>query len=119
MNRRTFLCRLTLGTLFAPLVVEAQQSGKVNRVGVLTGASPSIMAHYREVFHEALGALGWTEGRDITVEWRVAAGRDERVPGAGGERFRPRPEVIVAAHKTAPDAVKPGTSCGSLHMVLP
>src|SRR3989441_11939428 len=104
MNRRTFLCRLTLGTLFAPLVVEAQQSGKVNRVGVLTGASPSIMAHYREVFHEALGALGWTEGRDITVEWRVAGGKDERAPGAGGGAVRPRTGGLVADHTPAPPA---------------
>src|SRR2546425_12986548 len=101
MNRRTFLCRLTLGTLFAPLVVEAQQSGKVNRVGVLTGASPSIMAHYREVFHEALGALGWTEGRDITVEWRVAGGRDGRGAGGGGGAVPRRAGGIVWAHKTA------------------
>src|SRR2546425_5019014 len=101
MNRRTFLCRLTLGTLFAPLVVEAQQSGKVNRVGVLTGASPSIMAHYREVFHEALGALGWTEGRDITVEWRFAGGRDERGAGRGGGRVLLRPRVVLAHHNPA------------------
>src|SRR2546425_9586564 len=100
MNRRTFLCRLTLGTLFAPLVVEAQQSGKVNRVGVLTGASPSIMAHYREVFHEALGALGWTEGRDITVEWRFAAGRDERGAGGAGGGVRLPPGVLSRSQNT-------------------
>src|SRR2546426_10901537 len=105
MNRRSFLCGLTLGTFCAPLVVEAQQSGKVNRVGVLTGASPSIMAHYREVFHEALGALGWTEGRDITVEWRFAAGRDERVPGVAGGVVPLRPGGIVWTQKPAADAV--------------
>ena len=36
MNRRTFLCGLTLGTLTAPLAVEAQQAGsRVPRVGLL------------------------------------------------------------------------------------
>jgi hypothetical protein len=37
MNRRTFLCGLTLGTLAAPLAVGAQQAGKVYRIGYLRG----------------------------------------------------------------------------------
>jgi hypothetical protein len=36
MNRRTFLCGLTLGTLAAPLAAEGQQPGKLYRVGILT-----------------------------------------------------------------------------------
>ena len=117
MNRRSFLCGLTLGTFCAPLVVEAQQSGKVNRVGVLTGASPSIMARYREVFHEALGVLGWTEGRNITVEWRFAEARYERLPELAGELVRLRPDVIVATNNSAIDAVKRVTSSVPIVMV--
>ncbi len=40
MNRRTFLCGLTLGTLTTPFVGEAQQTRKISRVGVLGGQSP-------------------------------------------------------------------------------
>src|SRR5439155_20489783 len=80
------------------------------RVGVVTGAAPVIMAHYSEVFHEALRALGWTEGRDITVEWRFDDARYERLPELAGELVRLRPDVIVATNNWAIDAVKRVTS---------
>ena len=51
MNRRTFLCGLTLGTLSAPLAAEAEQAGKVWRIGFLgvtsgpvPGSDPSLNA---------------------------------------------------------------------------
>ncbi len=41
MNRRTFLCGLTLGTLSMPLAAEAQRSGQVPRIGFLSNGKPS------------------------------------------------------------------------------
>ena len=82
MNRRTFLCGLTLGTLSAPLVVEAQQAGKVHRVGLIFTTSPvSEMAGPEPVhvsaraFVQGLRALGYVEGQNLILVRRSAEGR--------------------------------------------
>jgi hypothetical protein len=48
MDRRTFLCGLTLGALSAPPAGEAQQAGKIYRIGVLLplGVTPPILARF-------------------------------------------------------------------------
>ncbi len=70
MNRRTFLCGLTLGALAAPLGGEAQQAAKVYRIGFLSllhGPGP-----FEEVFRQALRELGWIEGRNVAFEYPYA-----------------------------------------------
>jgi hypothetical protein len=44
MNRRTFLCGLTLGTLAMPLSVDAQPSVKVHRIGLLVGSTETFVS---------------------------------------------------------------------------
>jgi len=70
MDRRAFLCGLTLGTLTVPLAAEGQEAGKPPRIGWLT----SSVVHTRnvEAFREGMRALGYP---DITLEVRAAAGR--------------------------------------------
>ena len=73
MNPRTFLCGLTLGTLFAALVAEAQPAEKVYRIGYL---SPGSGIEYRdEGFRQALGQRGYVDGRNLVIEWRFTKGR--------------------------------------------
>jgi hypothetical protein len=66
MHRRTFLCGLTLGTLSAPLAVEAQQARKVARVGYLAllDVEPTRPAALRAGLRE----LGWFEGQNLIIE---------------------------------------------------
>jgi hypothetical protein len=52
MNRRTFLCGLA-GTLDPSLTVEAQQTGKIYRIGFLAPASAMQMAPYVEAFRHS------------------------------------------------------------------
>ena len=61
MNRRTFLCGLTLGTLSAPLAAGAQQTGKVYRIGYLS-ASSSTLRTVIDAFRQGLRELEWVEG---------------------------------------------------------
>jgi putative ABC transport system substrate-binding protein len=75
ISRRTFLCGLTLGTLAAPLVAEAQQAGKVYRIGHLSSLDRSTANH--AAFLEKLRELGWVEGIHIIFEDRFA-GRDSK-----------------------------------------
>ncbi len=59
---------LTLGLILAPLVAEAQQPGKIARIGFLhPGTPPNTSA---EVFRQTLRDLGYVEGRSIAIEFR-------------------------------------------------
>jgi putative ABC transport system substrate-binding protein len=94
INRRTFLCGLTLGTLAAPLAAGAQQSGRVLRIGILANyrfGEPDLWA----VFIRGLRDLGYVEGQNITIEWRVSEGKYERLPAFATELVRSKVDVIV------------------------
>ena len=72
MDRRAFISSVTLGLLAAPLAADAQQAGKLARVGHLSSLDRPTANH--AAFQRKLGELGWVEGR-ITLENRFA-GRD-------------------------------------------
>src|SRR4029453_6953716 len=63
------LCSL----LLAPCsTVDAQQTGKVPRIGFLDGSTASGMAGLLETFRQEMGKLGWIEGKNIAIEYRFA-----------------------------------------------
>ncbi len=91
MNRRTFLCGLTLGALAAPLAAEAQQASTRARIGYLSLASPTgTTGDVRRAFSEGLRALGWIEGETILVEERWADGQVERLSELAAGSFGSR-----------------------------
>ena len=51
---------------------EAQQAGKVPRIGFLDDSTASGMAVLVEAFRQELSKLGWIEGKNITIEYRFA-----------------------------------------------
>ena len=72
------LLACTLGLLAPPLAAEAQQSGRIYRIGVLSmPAGPSPRS---EALQKGLADLGYEEGRSIAIEWKWAAGSTERLP---------------------------------------
>ncbi len=97
MDRRAFITGMTGGLLAAPLAAQAQQSGKVYRIGLL-GASPPGSPGWRlwDVFLQGLRDLGYTEGRDLIVEGRYSEGREERLSELAGELVGLHVDVIVA-----------------------
>jgi putative ABC transport system substrate-binding protein len=108
MDRRTFLFGLTLGTVSAPLAAEAQQAGKVYRIGVLSpGTAPSGPL---EALRQGLRELGYDEGRNITVEWRFSGASDERLSNLAAELVRLKLDVIVAINTQASLAAKRATT---------
>jgi putative ABC transport system substrate-binding protein len=86
---------LVLGLLAAPLAAGAQQAGKVYRVGFLWD-TPAVWPHALEAFRQGLRDLGWVEGKNLTIEWRWAEGRFDRLPGLAEELVRLKVDVIVA-----------------------
>ena len=93
---------LTLAPLAAPLAADAQQAGKVYRVGlILTTAPISEMAGpepanpFVRAFVQGLRALGYVEGQNLILERRSAEGRFERFGDIVAELVRLKADVIV------------------------
>jgi hypothetical protein len=85
LNRRAFLLGFMGGAIVAPLVIvpfpaEAQQAGKVYRIGWLglaPPASPTALSPGLEgLFVDTLRAHGFAEGRNLVVERRYSEGRE-------------------------------------------
>jgi putative ABC transport system substrate-binding protein len=101
-----FLCWLTLGTLSAPLDAEAQPAGKISRVGYLGSGLPSRFPHLLEAFPQGLRDVGYTEGRNIVIEYRWAKEQPARLPDLAAELVRLHVAVIVAADQEATRAAR-------------
>jgi putative ABC transport system substrate-binding protein len=99
MERRRFIEVIAGGLLAAPLAAKAQEAGKVARIGVLNSGSPP--APFVESFKQGLRELGYVEGRNISIEYRWAEGRDERLPGLAADLVRLKVDVIVASSQAA------------------
>jgi ABC-type uncharacterized transport system substrate-binding protein len=99
MDRRRFLLTSLAGALAAPLVAEALQAGKVYRIGVLrTSFSPPTPDPHLDALRQGLHALGYVEGKNITLEVRWAEGRSDRFAGLAAELVRLGVDAIVVTH---------------------
>jgi putative ABC transport system substrate-binding protein len=97
MNRRALIACLTLGILAGRLAAEAQQPGKVYRVGHLAATAPSAEnTRLLGAFHAELRDRGWIEGRNITFEYRWAEGRYDRLPHLAAQLTEAKVDLIVA-----------------------
>jgi len=90
----------------AVAVVQAQQTGKIFRVGFLDSSTASGMAGLLEAFRQELSKLGWIEGKNITFEYRFAEGKNERLPELAADLLRLKIDLIVATGPTATVAAK-------------
>jgi putative tryptophan/tyrosine transport system substrate-binding protein len=84
MDRRTFVVG-TVTVLAASLAAEAQQMGKVPRVGYLNAVSADTATGAVEAFRQGLRELGYIEGQNILIEYRWADGRFDRLPALASE----------------------------------
>jgi putative tryptophan/tyrosine transport system substrate-binding protein len=106
------LVSLTLGLLTAPLAAEAQQAGKVVRIGYLSPAeppTPAAPAESLEAFKDGLRALGYVEGQHFTVETRFADAKLDRLPGLARELLGLNVDVIVTIGTPTVKAAKEAT----------
>jgi putative tryptophan/tyrosine transport system substrate-binding protein len=108
MDRRTFLCGLTLGTLTAPLAAEAQTAAKVYRIGYLIYGSPASVAHRTEALRMGLRDLGYVEGKNIAIAFRSAETAD-RLSDAAADLVRMNVDVIFATSSTEVEAARQAT----------
>jgi putative tryptophan/tyrosine transport system substrate-binding protein len=107
---------LTLILFATPLAAEVQPARKVPLVGVLTVLPLSSMAFSRQ-FPEALRDLGYVEEQNVTLEWRSADGRPDRVAALAAELVRLKPDVIIAVTNVDILAAKRATTTIPIIMV--
>jgi putative ABC transport system substrate-binding protein len=103
---------LALGILVAPLPAEAQQARKVPRVGMFMLGSPPSEPDWkqRSSFLQELHHLGWIEGQNITVEYRWAEDKLDRLPALADELVRLPVDVIVVGDTPAIQAAQQATT---------
>jgi putative ABC transport system substrate-binding protein len=98
MRRREFITLLGGAAAAWPLAARAQQGERMRRIGVLMEPpedDPEGKAHLSG-FTQALGELGWTDGRNLRMDVRWAAGSFERTRMFAKELVDLQPDVILA-----------------------
>jgi putative tryptophan/tyrosine transport system substrate-binding protein len=111
MRSRLAVAGLVVLVVTAPLPADAQQAGKVARVGWLTLGSPTdpVVRTQHEIFLRGMRDFGWVEGRNMMIEARYTSGRQDLLPEAG-ELVRAGVDVIVALSPLAVAAARKATS---------
>ena len=101
------LCALVLALGFS---VEAQQPRRVPHIGYLIGVSLSYNAVRTEALRQGLHELGYTEGKNIVIEYRSADGKLDRLSELTAELVRLKVDVIVTGGPTLTRATKAATA---------
>jgi putative tryptophan/tyrosine transport system substrate-binding protein len=98
MQRRNFIALLG-GAAAWPLAARAQQAAQTRRVGVLMNLAADDAEGLARVtaFAQALQQLGWTDGRNLRIDYRWAAGDPERFQRYAHELLTLGPDVTLAS----------------------
>jgi putative ABC transport system substrate-binding protein len=108
---------LAVSLLAAPLAADAQQAGKVPRIGFLSLTSPSDRPPLLDAFRQRLRELGWVEGQNIVIDYRYAEGRVDRLPDLAAELVRLKVDLIVSLGTQGVTAAKNATETIPIVMI--
>ena len=117
MRRREVIALLS-GGFSLPLLAQAQTHTKAARIGYLMSAPSDapIAQRGRVAFQQGLRELGYVEGQNVTIEYRFAEGRLDRLADLAAELIAAQVEVIVAAPSSSAVAAKRAT--GTIPIVM-
>src|SRR5262245_30594631 len=87
------------GTMLLTCVsAEAQQTGKIFRMGILDPSTASGSAVFWEALRQELSKLGWIEGKNFTIEYRFGENKgSERTRELAADLVRLKVDLIVVA----------------------
>ena len=115
MDRREFISTFTVGLLATTRAAEAEQAGKIPRVGFLFSGVQADSSPFVAAFRQGLG--GYVEGRTILIDYRWAEGKAERLPELAAELVRLKVDVMVTSGQLATRAAKLATATIPIVMV--
>ena len=118
MKKKLTVPVLTLSAMLLALCApaQAQQTGKIFRIGFLDSSTASGMAGLLEAFRQEMRKLGWIEGKNITVEYRFAEQKPERAPELAADLVRLKVDLIVATDTPSALAAKGATTTNPIVM---
>ena len=98
MRRRDFIKGIVGSATAWPLVARAQQSERMRRIGVLMSqaADDPLLQGRAKAFQQGLQQSGWTDGRNVRIDYRWAAGTVENSRKYAAELVALAPDVILA-----------------------
>lgn len=108
VERRTIVGAIAV-LLFLPLDIEAQQAGKVPRIGYIAQNSAELGQRQLTAFRQGLRERGWVEGENIVLEVRFAEGRVDRFPALIAEMIHLKVDVIVTTSSATTWVAKDAT----------
>jgi putative tryptophan/tyrosine transport system substrate-binding protein len=94
-------------TLAGSVAAQPQQAATVYRIGFVVAGSPGSTT---DAFRQALGQLGYVEGKNVVIEARFAEGRQERLPALVAEVIRLKVDVLVVGSTLSAIAAKKATT---------
>jgi putative ABC transport system substrate-binding protein len=111
MRRRQFITLLGGAAAVWPLAARAQQPERVRRIGVLMNLTADDPESTRRVvaFGQGLQELGWTEGRNVRIDYRWSAGDTDRIRRYAAELVALAPDVILTNGGTIVGALQQAT----------
>src|SRR6266436_5993094 len=110
MPQGSVLCFSLSALLFALcLSVEAQPTKRVFKIGYLTNDSVPVDMPRRNAFRQGLRDLGYVEGQNIVIEYRIGEGRIEKLPKLADDLVHLKVDVIFAFTTTGAQAAKNAT----------
>jgi putative tryptophan/tyrosine transport system substrate-binding protein len=111
MRRREFIAGLGSAAAW-PTVARAQQSGRMRQIGVLVGSAERdpVIQSRMSAFQQALLQLGWSDGRNVQINWRWGAGNGDRIRAHAAELVGLKPDLIFAANTPVVAALRQETS---------
>jgi len=108
MTRKTIIVFWLVALALAPFrLVEAQQTGKVARLGMLFIGGRN--QPHLESFKQGLRERGYVEGKNIAFEYRYAEGREDRLPELAAELVQVKVDVIVVTADISAQAAQRAT----------
>jgi putative ABC transport system substrate-binding protein len=107
--RRRQLITLLGGAAAWPLTANAQQPS-IPVIGFLNSGSPGERTHLVAAFHQGLGETAHVDGRNVTIEYRWAQGRYDRLPALAEELVRQSAVIAATGDTVSPRAAKAATT---------
>jgi putative ABC transport system substrate-binding protein len=110
MNKKLSFFIIIAAMLVLVHFADAQQAGKIFRIGVLDNTTASGSAVRLRAFWREVRNLGWIEGKNITIEYRFSEGKNDRLPELAADLARLKVDLIVVTTTASALAAKSATT---------